>query len=306
MPPSTETVGFIGLGNMGRPMAASLVRSGFEVIGYDADRDAADSFAAETGCPTAPTLTVLAEAATVAVTMLPTGAIVRRVLLEEEKGALANGLGAGGLGAGQSGGGLVVDMSSSEPVGTRTLGTALAERGIGLVDAPVSGGVEKARDGTLAIMIGADDAAAAERAEPVLRAMGDRLFRAGPLGAGHAAKALNNYAAAAAFTAAAEALIVGEAFGLERETLLTIVNNSSGRSFNSEVPIRQEVLPRTFATGFKLGLMAKDVAIAADLAEAVGADAPLSRDMKARWAAASAALGPDADFTRAATLWEPA
>ncbi len=301
MPPSRETVGFVGLGNMGRPMAASLVRAGFEVIGYDADRDAADSFAAETGCPTAPTLAALADAATVAVTMLPTGAIVRRVLLEEEKGALARG-----LGAGQSGGGLVIDMSSSEPMSTRALGEALAERGIALVDAPVSGGVEKARDGTLAIMIGADDEAAAQRAEPVLRAMGDRLFRAGRLGAGHAAKALNNYAAAAAFTAAAEALIVGEAFGLERETLLAIVNNSSGRSFNSEVPIRQEVLPRTFATGFRLGLMAKDVAIAADLADALGADAPLSRDMKARWAAASAALGPDADFTRAVTLWEPA
>ena len=297
MPPSRETVGFIGLGNMGRPMAASLARAGFGVIGYDADRDSADSFAAETGCPTAPTLTALAEAATVAVTMLPTGAIVRRVLLEEEGGALADGLGPGAL---------VVDMSSSEPVGTRALGTTLAERGIALVDAPVSGGVEKARDGTLAIMIGADDAAAAERAEPVLRAMGDRLFRAGPMGAGHAAKALNNYAAAAAFTAAAEALIVGEAFGLERETLLTIVNNSSGRSFNSEVPIRQEVLPRTFATGFKLGLMAKDVAIAADLAAALGADAPLSRYMKACWGEASDALGADADFTRAVTLWEPA
>ena len=207
----------------------------------------------------------------------------------------------------RSGGGLVLDMSSSEPVGTRALGEALAERGIALVDAPVSGGVEKARDGTLAIMIGADDAAAAERAEPVLRAMGDRLFRAGPLGAGHAAKALNNYAAAAAFTAAAEALIVGEAFGLERETLLTIINNSSGPQlqFGSADP-KQEVLPRTFATGFKLGLMAKDVAIAADLADALGADAPLSRDMKARWGEASDALGADADFTRAVTLWEPA
>ncbi|MYF86224.1 MAG: NAD(P)-dependent oxidoreductase [Rhodospirillaceae bacterium] len=301
MPPSRETVGFVGLGNMGRPMAACLARVGFGVVGYDADPLAAEAFAGETGCRAAPTLAALAEAATVAVTMLPTGAIVRRVLLEEEQGALASG-----LGVGRSGGGLVLDMSSSEPVGTRALGEALAERGVALVDAPVSGGVERAGDGTLAIMIGADDAAAAERAEPVLRAMGDRLFRAGPLGAGHAAKALNNYAAAAAFTAAAEALIVGEAFGLERETLLTIINNSSGRSFNSEVPMKQEVLPRTFATGFKLGLMAKDVAIAADLADALGADAPLSRYMKARWGEASDALGADGACTRAVTLWEPA
>ena len=300
MPPSRETVGFIGLGNMGRPMSVNLARSGFEVVGYDADPEAAEAFAASTGCRTAPTLAALADAATVAVTMLPTGAIVCRVLLDEEGGALADG-----LGVGNSGGGLVIDMSSSEPVGTRALGKALDERGIALVDAPVSGGIPKAVDGTLAIMIGADSEAAAQRAEPVLRAMGDRLFRAGPLGAGHAAKALNNYAAAAAFTAAAEALIVGEAFGLERATLLTIINNSSGRSFNSEVPIEKEVLPRTFATGFKLGLMAKDVAIAADLAEALGIDAPLSRDMRDRWAAAGEALGPDTDFTRAVTLWEP-
>ena len=299
MPPSRETVGFVGLGNMGRPMAASLARASFEVIGYDADPNAAEAFAAATGCRTAATPAALAGAVSVAVTMLPTGAVVRQVLLEEEGGALA-----GGLGGGKSGGGLVIDMSSSEPMGTRALGAALAERGVALVDAPVSGGVPKAADGTLAIMVGVDDESAAERAEPILRAMGDRLFRAGPLGAGHAAKALNNYAAAAAFTAAAEALIVGEAFGLERETLLTIINNSTGRSFNSELPMKQEVLPRTFATGFRLGLMAKDVAIAADLAEAVGIDAPLSRNMKARWAAAGAALGPDADFTRAVTLWE--
>ena len=295
MPTSSESIGFIGLGTMGRPMAANLARSAFEVIGYDADPDAAEAFAALTGCRIAPALADLADSATVIVTMLPTGAIVRQVLLEAEGGALARGLGPGGL---------VIDMSSSEPVGTRALGTALAEHGASLIDAPVSGGAAKAQDGTLAIMIGADGEAAAQRAGPILRAMGDRLFRAGPLGAGHAAKSLNNYIAAAAFTAASEALIVGEAFGLERETLLTIVNNSTGRNFNTEVPMTQHVLPRTFASGFKLGLMTKDVAIAAGLAEAVGADAPLSRFIEDRWAEANAALGPDADFTRAIEHWE--
>ena len=296
MPPSTETIGFIGLGTMGRPMAANLARSAFEVIGYDANPDAAEAFAALTGSRIAPTLAGLAGAATVIATMLPTGAIVRQVLLEAEGGALARGLGPGDL---------VIDMSSSEPVGTRALGSALAEHGASLIDAPVSGGAAKAQDGTLAIMIGADEEAAAQRAGPILQCMGDRLFRAGPLGAGHAAKALNNYIAAAAFTAASEALIVGEAFGLERETLLTIVNNSTGRNFNTELPMTQHVLTRTFATGFKLGLMAKDVAIAADLADSVGAEAPLSRYIEARWAEANAALGPDADFTRAIEHWEP-
>ena len=296
MPPSTETIGFIGLGTMGRPMAANLARSAFEAIGYDADADATEAFAALTGCRIAPTLAALAGAATVVVTMLPTGAIVRQVLLEAEGGALARGLEPGGL---------VIDMSSSDPAGTRALGSALAEHGASLIDAPVSGGAATAQDGTLAIMIGADEEAAAKRAGPILQCMGDRLFRAGPLGAGHAAKVLNNYIAAAAFTAASEALIVGEAFGLERETLLTIVNNSTGRNFNTELPMTQHVLTRTFATGFKLGLMTKDVAIAAGLAEAVGADAPLSRFIEDRWAEVNAALGPDADFTRAIEYWEP-
>ncbi len=295
MPAASDTIGFIGLGTMGGPMAAGLARAGHPVVGYDIDRGAAEAFAAATGCPVAPSLADLAGAATVAVTMLPTGASVRQAVLEAEVGALVCGLGPGGM---------VLDMSSSEPVGTRALGKALAERGIDLVDAPVSGGVEKARDGTLAIMIGADSEAAAARAAPILRAMGDRLFRAGPLGAGHAAKALNNYAAAAAFAAAAEALIVGDAFGLDRQTLLDIVNNSTGRSFNSEQPIKQHVLTGTFASGFGLGLMAKDVATAAGLAEAVGAPAPLARFMAQRWTDARDALGAEADFTRAATHWE--
>lgn len=291
----SDTVGFIGLGNMGWPMATNLARSTFEVIGYDADADIAARFDAATGCTIAPSLAALADAVDTVVTMLPTGKVVQAVLLEEEGGALGDGLGPNGL---------VIDMSSSEPVGTRSLGRTLAAKGVGLVDAPVSGGVPKAEDGSLAIMIGADDPAAADAAEPVLRTMGDRLFRAGPLGAGHAVKALNNYVAAAAFAAASEALIVGDAFGLDRETILSIINNSTGRNFNTEVPMKEHVLPRTFATGFKLGLMAKDVAIAAGLAEEIGVDAPLSRFVCDRWRVATEALGADEDFSGAIKYWE--
>lgn len=295
MSTGNDTIGFIGLGNMGWPMATNLARSPYDVIGFDADASVCEEFDAVTGCTIAPSLAALAAAVDIIVTMLPTGQLVRQVVLEDERGALAKGLGDGGL---------VIDMSSSEPVGTRALGKALAAAGVALVDAPVSGGVPKAEDGTLAIMIGADDDGAVAAATPILEKMGDRIFRAGPLGAGHAAKALNNYVAAAAFTAASEALIVGEAFGLERETLLTIINNSTGRNFNSEFPIKDHVLPRSFASGFKLGLMNKDVTIAADLATAMGVSAPLSEFVGQCWDEANTALGPDADFTSAITHWE--
>ncbi len=224
--------------------------------------------------------------------MLPTGQIVREVLIDN---GLADILTTGTV---------VVDMSSSEPIGTRELGAELAERGIPLIDAPVSGGVPKAVDGTLAIMIGTDDEEALARAEPVLKTMGDRLFRTGGLGTGHAMKALNNYVAAASFIAASEALIVGDRFGLDRATMIDIINNSTGRCFNTELPMKHHVLTRDYGSGFQLGLMAKDVKIAGDLAEAIGIDAPMSKLARDMWAEARDELGPTEDFTKTITVWE--
>jgi 3-hydroxyisobutyrate dehydrogenase len=288
-------VGFIGIGNMGRPMAANLARAGVPLTVFDADPGQTARFAADHDCTVAADLAALGGAVAVVITMLPTGAIVREVLLDADDGTLAEALADGAV---------VVDMSSSEPEGTRALGAELAERGVTLIDAPVSGGVHGAEAATLAIMIGADDEDAVKRVEPILAAMGKRLFRTGPLGSGHAMKALNNFVAAAGFTAACEALIVGERFGLDRAVMLDILNASSGRNFNTEGPIKDQVIPRSFAGGFKLGLMAKDVKIAGDLAEGLQVDAPLSRLVRARWAETSEALGGDEDFTLAITHWE--
>ena len=290
-------VGFIGIGNMGRPMAANLARAGVNLTIFDADPAQSARFAEVHDCTVADSLAALGQAVDVVVTMLPTGPIVREVILEADGGALAASLPAGAI---------VVDMSSSEPEGTRDLGAELERRGIILIDAPVSGGVPGAEAATLAIMIGAADEAAVKRVEPVLSHMGARLFRTGPLGSGHAMKALNNYVAAAGFTAAAEALIVGERFGLDRAVMLDVINNSSGRNFNTEHPMKDHVIPRSFAAGFKLGLMAKDVKIAGDLGESLGIDAPLSRMVRERWAEARDALGADEDFTLAVTHWERA
>jgi 3-hydroxyisobutyrate dehydrogenase len=286
-------VGFVGLGRMGWPMARNLVQAGFDVTVRDADPARQQSFAADFGSTTADQPSGLGEVEAV-VTMLPTGQDVREVMLDWD----------GGLAAALAPGAVLVDMSSSDPPGTRELGKALADHGIGLVDAPVSGGVPKAEAGTLSIMVGGDDEAAVERARPLLEALGERLFRTGPLGSGHAMKALNNYVAAAGYTAAAEALLVGARFGLDPATVVEVLNASTGRSFNTEVNFTAQVLPRRFASGFALGLLAKDVGIAADLAEAVEIDAPLCQLTSRLWQDALDGEGGAADHTAAIRHWE--
>jgi len=287
-------VGFIGIGNMGWPMAGHIAAAGHALTVYDLDAEKSARFAREHNCRAARSLAELAENE-ITITMLPTGQIVRDVILQAENGAFAKSLRPGAL---------VVEMSSSEPVGTRELGKVLERSGVILIDAPVSGAVPRAKTGTLAIMIGGNDKAAIERAKPVLLAMGKQLFETGPLGTGHAMKALNNYIAAAGYTAVAEALLIGQRFGLDQEKMVDILNASTGRNFSTEFMIKEQVIGGKFATGFALGLMAKDVRIAADLGEAVGLDAPLSRLIRERWAHAREKLGATRDTSEAILGWK--
>jgi 3-hydroxyisobutyrate dehydrogenase len=282
-------IGFVGLGNMGAPMARNLARSGFDVRVRDADPDRQELLASELG-PEAAAF----EAPDAVITMLPTGDDVRAVLLDDD----------GEVAAALRPGTVAIDMSSSAPVGTRQLGAALGERGVTLIDAPVSGGVAKAQTGTLAILVGGDDEAAIERARPVLDALGERVLRTGGLGAGHAAKALNNFVAAASFAATSEALLVGARFGLRPEDLLAALNASTGASFNTHVTMEPHVLRRRFGVGFAMRLMVKDIALARDLVDATDSVAPMCRLTEQRWADALAAEGPDADFTAAIRHWE--
>ena len=291
-----KCIGFIGLGNMGVPMAANLVRAGYEVTAYDIAAERARNFAEMHAARAADTLAALGASADLVITMLPTGREVRQALLQAERGALAASLRPGSI---------VVDMSSADPVGTRALGADLAARRIALVDAPVSGGVPRAKDGTLAIMIGGEaDAVAAVK--PVLARMGEKLFEVGGLGCGHAMKALNNFLAGTSFAAANEALRVGRRFGLDPAVMIDVINVSTGRSFATDVVMKQHVLSGSFATGFALGLLAKDVKIAADLAAQVGADAPIGRLICDLWAGARDGLGPNCDHSRAAAYWDRA
>ena len=289
-----KTIGFIGIGNMGRPMAANLVKGGYQVVAYDADGKRAAQFAKDAGAKSTATLAELGAQVDAIITMLPTGKEVRACLLETEGGALAANLPRGAL---------VIDMSSADPVGTRQTHADLAKRGLTLVDAPVSGGVPRATDGSLAIMIGGD-AAAVAAAKPVLAKMGTRLFEVGGPGNGHAMKALNNFVAGTGFIAVAEAVLVGKSFGLDPSVMIDVMNVSTGKNFNTENVVKQHVISRQFASGFALGLLAKDVKIAAELAAAIDVESPLSRLSAALLGEARDRVGAEKDHTLAYTYWE--
>jgi 3-hydroxyisobutyrate dehydrogenase len=287
-------IGFIGLGNMGMPMAANLGRAGHEVMAYDVAAERAHRFAHAHAARATESLAELAAHADIAITMLPTGREVRDAVLDAQGGAFAAGLRSNAI---------VIDMSSADPVGTRRLGADLARRGIRLVDAPVSGGVPGARDGTLAIMIGGE-AETVAAVKPVLATMGKHLFEVGGLGCGHAMKALNNFLAATSSAAGAEAVTIGRRFGLDPAVMTDVINASTGRSFASENLIKQHVLSGSFATGFALGLLAKDVMIAADLAQQIGIEAPIGRLISQMWNEAREAVGAEEDHSRAWAYWQ--
>ena len=287
-------VGFIGVGNMGWPMAANLAAGDFDVTAFDAKPGQAARWAKETGAKSTADLAALGRSVDVVITMLPSGREVRDVLTRMDNGALAANLRKGTI---------VVDMSTADPVGTRELGKELAERGITLIDAPVSGGIRGAKDATLAIMIGGDPAVTAP-IRPMLEKMGKRLFDVGDLGCGHAMKALNNFLAATNFAAASEAMRVGSVFGLDPATMIDVINSSSGRNSSTEGIIKNEVLSGRFAFGFTLGLLVKDVSIAASIGEQIGVDNPYGRLTRERYTEARDALGADADHSRAVQAWE--
>ena len=289
--PDSTRVGFIGIGNMGQPMTRNLLKAGWKVTVYDTDAAKTLRFAAESGASTAASLEELAQRSDVVITMLPDGHVVRRVALGKD--------GAGdALVKGFARGAVIVDMSSSAPVGTRTLGEDLSAQGISLIDAPVSGGVKGAVAGTLAIMVGGEKAIA-DRCDSLLAPMGRRFF-VGALGSGHAAKVLNNYVSAAGLAAAAEAVLVAKRFGIEPQTLIDVINASTGRNNSTENKFAQFILNEKFNSGFALGLMAKDLTLAMEVAEACDVPAVLGHATLDLWKKAEEAVGGSADHTEIA------
>jgi len=282
-------VGFIGLGRMGGPMAKRLIAGGAAVTLFDQRPEAVERVVAEAGGGRAASPGAVAAGSDVVITMLPDGRAVRAVVLGADGGE-------SGILAALPAGAVLIDMSSSAPTGTQALGRVLAERGIAMLDAPVSGGVARAQSGTLAVMVGGDPAVVT-RCRPLLALIGHQIFETGPLGSGHALKALNNLVSAAGLVAAAEALLIGRRFGLDPQRMIDVFNASSARNNSTENKFAQHVFSRSFASGFALDLMVKDLGIALDLARDTDTPAPLSAACRSLWASAQGALDAGADHT---------
>jgi len=244
--PAAKRIGFIGLGIMGSRMAANLQRAGFEVTVWNRTRQTADDWAAEHGGQVAQSPAALAAAADIVFTMVVDGPQVRELLLGGE-----------GVAHGAAPGLLCVDCSTIGQAETLSIGAELAAYGMRLIDAPVTGSMPAARDGTLLIMVGgdADDVA---RARPALEAMGQLVLHVGPLGSGQAIKVINNSVAAANLATAAEALIAGTAAGVDLDSLVAVMEGGSAES--RMLTLKQESMRKhEFPPLFRLSHMIKDV-----------------------------------------------
>jgi 3-hydroxyisobutyrate dehydrogenase len=275
-----RTVGLVGLGNMGRPIAARLAAA-VPLRVFDRRPDAMRA-AVENGAAPADGLADLARRSDVVITLLPDDAAVRDAV-----DGLLDGLRPDSV---------LIDMGSSSPLATRALGRELAERGVAMVDAPVSGGVARAETGRLAVMVGGPpDVVAACR--PLLALVAEQIFVVGALGSGHALKALNNFVSAAGLLAAGEALVIGRRFGLDPELVVDVFNASTARNNATEHKLKQFVLSRRFASGFSLALMVKDLTTALALADGTGTPAAFGVACRDIWAKAGGALDAGADHT---------
>jgi len=284
-----KRVAFAGIGNMGWPMAANLVKAGFEVTVSDISAERVARFASEVGGHGAASPAEAAKGAEAFLCILPTSkevALVADAVLP----ALPQGA-------------LFIDMTSGNPSRTREIAARLATRGIRMVDGPVSGGVPRAKTGELAIMLGGE-AADLDAAEPILRAMGTSLHRCGGIGAGQAMKALNNLVSAGGFLIGIEALLIGQKLGLEPGLMVDVLNSSTGMNNSTQKKFRQFVLSRRFDSGFGLDLMVKDLSIAIEVGKEAGVPTPLSALTRELWAAAATHLGAGEDHTAVAKLSE--
>ncbi len=284
-----KTIGVIGLGNMGRGMALSLQRGGFEVVGTDASAATRAALAAQ-GVRTVDSIQEVVAQAEAIVLSLPTAAIVEQVVA-----------GPGGLLSHPKAGMLVIETSTSHPDTTRRLAAQLAQAGMRLIDAPVSGGPKGALAGTMTMVIGGSDEDVA-RAEPVMAAMSAKRVHVGGVGAGHVAKIANNLLCAAHLAIAGEVTRMAEQAGVPVDRLLGGVNAGSGRSFVTEFNFPTWVTSGKFDSGFTMKLMRKDVRLSQELIGALGMDLPLSRQVAERWAVSAETIGDDEDFNRIVEL----
>jgi 3-hydroxyisobutyrate dehydrogenase len=282
------TIGFIGLGNMGGPMAANLVRAGHTVKGCDLQQALLDA-AAKSGVAIAGSAAEAARDVDIVITMLPAGKFVTSVYREQVVAAACPGS-------------LLIDSSTIDIDSAREAHKLAEEKGLKSLDAPVSGGVGGAAAGTLTFMVGGSEEAFA-LGKPVLEAMGKRILHCGGFGAGQAAKICNNMLLGIAMIGAGEAFVLGEKLGLSHQALFDVISTSSGScwSVNNYCPVPGPVPTSPANNGYKPGfataLMLKDLRLAKEAAESVGADTALGHHAEAIYAALEAAGQGGTDFS---------
>jgi len=284
-------VGFIGLGKMGLPMARRLAAAGHRLTVLDVDHSVTGAFVTEHGGRVAHTAREVAGACSDVITMLPSSDVVQRVA-EGPDGLLA------GVGPHT----LLIDMTSAAPGRTRALADTVEARGGMLIDAPVSGGVARARTGDLTIMVGGAPEAI-DRARPLLDCMGSTVLPTGGIGSAHAMKAINNLISAVGMIAAVEGLLIGREFGLDPALMVDIINVSTAMSNTSQKKLKQFMISGAFDSGFDMALMVKDMGIAMNIARDGARDVPLSALAETMWRQALADK-PEADHTEIAKISE--
>lgn len=272
-------VGFIGLGAIGRPMARHVARR-FETVVWNRTAPKAQAFAVEHGAAAVASPADLVSAVNVVVTCLPTSADVRSVVEQAARAWRTDQI--------------LVDVTSGEPSASRDTAAWLAQRGVGFVDAPVSGGTSGAEQGTLTVMMGGEERWV-RRAQPIVEAFARKVVHVGPVGTGHALKAINNALLAVNIQAAGEGLAALVKLGVPAAKALDVINASSGRSNVTEHLIPQRVVTRTWPRTFRLALLDKDVGVALKVLHDTGVPHDAIGTAKRVFAAARAALGEEAD-----------
>jgi 3-hydroxyisobutyrate dehydrogenase len=285
-------VGMVGVGKMGAPMARRLLAAGYRVLAYDV-RPEAVAEVTRHGALSCDSLTAAASGSDAVITMLPDPPAVEDAVFGER-----------GLGAALRAGQVLIEMTSSHPATTRKVAAHLTARGVGVLDAPVSGGVRGAVDGTLCIMVGGP-LDLLEVCRPVLSCLGRDIVHVGDApGDGDTAKTINNLLSATAVWSVAETLALGARAGLSPARLFEAVNRSTGRSYTTETKVDQYMVPRRFAAGFTVGQYLKDLNICLDLAGELRVPMLLGAALRQLWSLAVAQGMADQDHTALVQLTE--
>ena len=279
-------IGFIGIGQMGMPMIRNLLQANFSVTGFDLNPLVAQELKNEAHFEMAASAITLTKKCDVIILMLPDSNIVDRLLWDSDD-ALAKAMNTKQT---------LIDMSSSDPVRSRANFERMAQLGISFIDAPVSGGVRRAKDGSLSIMIGGLTPAV-ESVQPIFKAMGKTLVHVGAAGAGHAVKALNNYVSASGLLAVCEALIAAEKFGIDPHLVNQVFNASTGKNNTTDVKVENFMLSGTFNSGFSLALMRKDLQTALDFITRMETPKTFADACTQTWTQAEKTLDKGADHT---------